>query len=239
MVTKSKTTERRHKLRLELIEAAEAAVAANGMKSLTARDLAKQVGCSVGAIYNVFEDIDELVIAVNSRTLARLDRSIAAFEPSSGMDAQQCLVALAQAYCRFAIANTNLWTALFEHGERINRDIPDWHLDEHVQLIRHIVKSLETALPHPLAGRALAAGGADVLRGSRRGIVRPAGLFLRRASRCAGKPGFAAGQRRAGGVAPPISERPGGCIPGRHQTDVVCAKFTFSKASALSPACRH
>jgi co-chaperonin GroES (HSP10) len=73
MVTKSKTTERRHKLRLQLIEAAEAAVAANGMKSLTARDLAKQVGCSVGAIYNVFEDIDELVIAVNSRTLARLD----------------------------------------------------------------------------------------------------------------------------------------------------------------------
>jgi hypothetical protein len=95
----------------------------------------------------VFEDIDELVIAVNSRTLARLDRSIAAFEPSSGMDAQECLVALAQAYCRFAIANTNLWTALFEHGERINRDIPDWHLDEHVQLIRHIVKSLEKLYP--------------------------------------------------------------------------------------------
>lgn len=147
MVTKSKTTERRHKLRLQLIEAAEAAVAANGLKSLTARDLAKQVGCSVGAIYNVFEDIDELVIAVNSRTLARLDRSIAAFEPASGMDAQECLVALAQAYCRFAIANTNLWTALFEHGERINRDIPDWHLDEHVQLIRHIVKSLEQLYP--------------------------------------------------------------------------------------------
>ena len=147
MVTKSKTTERRHKLRLELIEAAEASVAAHGLKSLTARDLAKQAGCSVGAIYNVFEDIDELVIAVNSRTLARLDRSIAAFEPSSGMDAQECLVALAQAYCRFAIADTNLWTALFEHGERINRDIPDWHLDEHVQLIRHIVKSLEKLYP--------------------------------------------------------------------------------------------
>lgn len=147
MVTKSKTTERRHKLRLQLIEAAEASLAAHGLKSLTARDLAKQVGCSVGAIYNVFEDIDELVIAVNSRTLARLDRSIAAFEPSSGMDAQACLVALAQAYCRFAIANTNLWTALFEHGERINRDIPDWHLDEHVQLIRHIVKSLEKLYP--------------------------------------------------------------------------------------------
>jgi AcrR family transcriptional regulator len=147
MVTKSKTTERRHKLRLQLIEAAEAAVAANGLKSLTARDLAKQVGCSVGAIYNVFEDIDELIIAVNSRTLARLDRSIAAFEPASGMGAQQCLVALAQTYCRFATANTNLWTALFEHGERINRDIPDWHLDEHVQLIRHIVKSMEKLYP--------------------------------------------------------------------------------------------
>lgn len=149
MVTKSKTTERRHKLRLQLIEAAEAAVRRDGLKAVTARDLATEVGCSVGAIYNVFADIDELVIAVNSRTLARLDRAIAGFVPeeAGGRDAKACLVGLAQAYCRFAIANTNLWTALFEHGERINRNIPDWHLDEHVQLIRHIVKSLARMFP--------------------------------------------------------------------------------------------
>ena len=57
------------------------------------------------------------------------------------------MVGLAQAYCRFAITHTNRWTALFEHGERINRNIPDWHLEEHVQLISHVVKSLERLYP--------------------------------------------------------------------------------------------
>ena len=119
MVTKSKTTERRHKLRLQLIEAAEAAVRRDGLKAVTARDLATEVGCSVGAIYNVFADIDELVIAVNSRTLARLDRAIAGFVPeeAGGRDAKTCLIGLAQAYCRFAIANTRStvgWKAVVE-----------------------------------------------------------------------------------------------------------------------------
>ena len=149
MAVKSKTTERRHQLRLQLIEAAETTVARDGLKALSARELSREVGCSLGAIYNVFADIDELVIAVNSRTLAELDRTIAQFVPSAqrDMDPQHCLTGLAQAYCRFAIAHTNRWTALFEHGERINHNIPDWHLDEHVQLISHIVKSLERMYP--------------------------------------------------------------------------------------------
>ncbi len=149
MVTGTKTTERRHKLRLELIDAGEEILGKQGLDALTARAVASTVGCSVGAIYNVFEDIDGLIIAVNSRTLAKLDQKISRFVPggSCGLEPDDCLAELAVAYCRFAIEHTNAWSALFEHGERISRQIPDWHMDEHVHLVGHIVKSLRQLQP--------------------------------------------------------------------------------------------
>lgn len=149
MVTGNQTIERRHKLRLELIDAGEEILNRQGLNALTARSVATAVGCSVGAIYNVFEDIDGLIVAVNSRTLAKLDQKISGFVPGGecGLEPEDCLVELAVAYCQFAIEHTNAWSALFEHGERISRQIPDWHMDEHAHLVGHIVKSLRRMRP--------------------------------------------------------------------------------------------
>ena len=143
------TQERRNKLRGELIKAAEDQIAENGLESLTARALAAQTGCSVGAIYNVFEDLDGLVDAVNSRTLAKLDRKIAKQIPidSLDIDPKECLVGLGVAYCQFAIEHTRLWSALFEHGLKPDRATPDWHFDEHIRLVSHIVGVLKELLP--------------------------------------------------------------------------------------------
>ncbi len=149
MVTGNKTVERRHKLRLELTDAGETILNRDGLQALTARAVASAAGCSVGAIYNVFDDIDGLVVAVNSRTLAKLDRKISGFVPGGacGLDPEDCLIGLAVAYCQFAVEHTNAWSALFEHGERISRQIPDWHMDEHVHLVGHIVKSVRPLQP--------------------------------------------------------------------------------------------
>ncbi len=149
MVTGNKTAERRHKLRLELIDAGETILNAQGLSALTARAVAAPVGCSIGAIYNVFEDIDGLIVAVNSRTLAKLDQKISSFVPGGacGLEPEDCLIELAVAYCQFAVEHTHAWSALFEHGERISREIPDWHMDEHVHLVGHIVKSLRRLQP--------------------------------------------------------------------------------------------
>ena len=149
MVESEATRERRHKLRNELIGTAERQIADSGLESLTARALANEVGCSVGAIYNVFEDLDDLVIAVNSNTLARLDRKIAKLVPIDTLDAdpEECLVGLAGAYCQFAVEHTRLWSALFERENRSESPTPDWHMDEHVRLVAHIVAPLQQLLP--------------------------------------------------------------------------------------------
>ena len=63
------TEERREQLRGALIDAAETAIAEGGLSALKARDLARTVGCALGAIYTVFPDLDALILSVNLRTL--------------------------------------------------------------------------------------------------------------------------------------------------------------------------
>src|SRR4051794_8774796 len=72
------TAERRATLRAALVAAAERAIMQQGLAGLRARALAEEVGCAVGAIYNVVKDLDELVLLVNAKTLAALKNAIGA-----------------------------------------------------------------------------------------------------------------------------------------------------------------
>lgn len=145
----TKTQERRHKLRMDLIDAAERKIKADGLPSLTARALAKDVGCALGAIYNVFPDLDALVFAVNSRTLSLLDREIAqtVTAPSDEAKAQELMIGLALVYLEFARNNTNLWSCLFAAGPSSDSPVPDWHLDEMIRLVSRIVDGLKVISP--------------------------------------------------------------------------------------------
>src|SRR5262249_1715270 len=105
------TEQRRAQLRDALVVAAERAIARQGLGTLRARALAQEAGCAVGAIYNVVEDLDDLVLLVNARTLAALERDLIAAdragEPADGPNAAIArLVRMAIAYLDFAAANT-------------------------------------------------------------------------------------------------------------------------------------
>ena len=151
----TKTEDRRLKLRMDLIDAAERKIAADGLDSLTARQLAKEVGCSLGAIYNVFPDLGALVLAVNSQTLSLVDREISRTvpQPGSAEDAEDLMVGLALAYLEFARRNTNLWSCLFE-GPVSGEAKPDWHLDQITRLIGRIVDGLKIISPETSDQRA-------------------------------------------------------------------------------------
>src|SRR5215831_15178579 len=93
------TSERRQNLKEALIDAAERAIAARGLPGLKARELAAEVGCAVGAIYNAVEDLDELIFSVNSRTLAALEDALHAANPGkAGDDAVALLTRMALTY---------------------------------------------------------------------------------------------------------------------------------------------
>jgi AcrR family transcriptional regulator len=147
-----KTAERRQLLKDALISAAERTIETHGLSGLKARALAFKVGCAVGAIYNVVTDLDDLIFAVNYRTLAALERELAAAEQVSsltqGPAAVDRLVRLGTAYLTFAASHKLRWRALFEHRPPQGKLRPDRYLEEQRQLFRLVEKPLGELQPH-------------------------------------------------------------------------------------------
>ncbi|ACL59383.1 TetR/AcrR family transcriptional regulator [Methylobacterium nodulans] len=149
------TEERREQLRGALIDAAETAIAEGGLSALKARDLARTVGCALGAIYTVFPDLDALILSVNLRTLHLFERTITAVRTATGGGGEAAppdrgaaiedLVRLAVTYLRFAIEHPARWRALFQH--RMAEMPPAWFLREQVRLFRHIEAPLSVLRP--------------------------------------------------------------------------------------------
>jgi AcrR family transcriptional regulator len=144
----SKALERREKLRESLIIAAEKSIAAKGLAGLKTRDLARQIGCANGAVYNLVEDMDELILRVGSRTLARLDAALTAAESKGPAAPNQSLVRIALAYCDFAAQNLELWRALFEHRMERGKPIPQWAIEQQMSLFLHISRPLAALFPN-------------------------------------------------------------------------------------------
>src|SRR3954453_14100666 len=101
----TKALERRENLRSDLVLAAERMISKRGLAGLKTRDLAREIGCANGAVYNLVTDVDELILRVGSRTLLRLDEALIAAESAGDSSPQETLVRIAIAYCDFAAEN--------------------------------------------------------------------------------------------------------------------------------------
>ena len=152
------TAERREALREALIAAAGRAIAAHGLAGLKARDLASEVGCALGAIYNVFGDLDDLVLAVNAQTLAALEQKLAdgaETQPGPLSDEAEAasqraidqFVRMALAYIEFAAEHRLRWRAVFEHRMRERKPVPDWYLAGQMRLFAFVERPLQALLP--------------------------------------------------------------------------------------------
>lgn len=136
----------RDALRTRLTDAAERRIEEKGMAGLKAREVTADAGCAVGALYNVFDDLDDLVFHVNARTLARL---AAAFEATrqENATAEDAMTALAHTYVTFALANRSLWSAVFAHALPEGRTAPDWYIARYKALIDQIIGPLAVLRP--------------------------------------------------------------------------------------------
>jgi AcrR family transcriptional regulator len=122
-------------------------IADRGVSGVKTRDLAREIGCANGAVYNLVADMDELILRVGSRTLLRLDVALSAAESAGEPSPQETLVRIALAYCDFAAENLQLWRALFEHRMAADKVVPDWSVEDQMRLFRHISQPLATLLP--------------------------------------------------------------------------------------------
>lgn len=83
-----------------------------GFARFSARQVAKRIGYSIGTLYNVFGTLDQLLIAINTRTFQLWAEEVRAALERSGPDRIRCLV---EAYFGFARANRHSWTAIYDH----------------------------------------------------------------------------------------------------------------------------
>jgi len=144
----SKTDRRREDLRQRLIDIAEARIRVEGLAAIKARDLAREADCAVGAIYNVFTDLNGLVMAVNGRTFQSLGAFVAASVAAKPEPAAAQLITMSHAYLHFAAQNTNLWRALFDLEMSTEMDVPKWYLAELGKLFALINAPLSQVFPN-------------------------------------------------------------------------------------------
>ncbi len=109
--------------------AAESLVRNEGFRALGMRRLAAAIGYAPNSIYNAVGDLDQVVLRVNARTLARLHAALDAVIASDRTPRDNAL-ALADAYLVFVAADPRVWSLLFEHLAVPDQPFPDWYAAE-------------------------------------------------------------------------------------------------------------
>ena len=135
----------REELRERILSAGEELVAQSGASGLTARRLADRIGYSVGTLYNFFEDLDDLVVHINGRTLDHMYTACARVTKRPGPE--EALRAYARAYLRFTKEHDRLWAMVLDGSSHHHRELPDWYQAKVARLLGLVEQALAPLIP--------------------------------------------------------------------------------------------
>lgn len=142
-------------LRELILKAATELIETDGLAGLSAREIARRIGYSPGTLYNVFDNLDDLVLTIEARLLDRLAARLAEVPPAPSP--QQQLQRLAEVYLKFTSENPRLWNLLFEHHMPAGKDIPAWYRMKLDGLMARIEEALAPVMETDPAARQRAA----------------------------------------------------------------------------------
>ncbi len=122
------------------LQAASEVVEADGYRALTARNVADAIGYSPGTLYNIFENLDDMIVHLNGRTLDALYDRLSLHE--SAQTPETNLNGLLDGYLGFLEDHPNLWNVLFEYSLPTGKEPPDWY----ARKVSKVLGILEIAL---------------------------------------------------------------------------------------------
>lgn len=155
-------------IREMVLDAAETIVIDEGFHALTVRKVAMEIGYTVGSIYMVFANMEDVIMHVKGRTLDELAEQLRRLEPRE--TAEQQILALANVYLEFAYRHFNRWRMIFEAIK--DAPVPEWYQQKTREMFLIVEEPFRKLLPDPtdleqahLAAQALWSGvhGACVL----------------------------------------------------------------------------
>jgi AcrR family transcriptional regulator len=137
-------------IRALILDAAQEIIEAQGLAGLSAREIARRIGYSPGTIYNIFVNLDDVVLNVEGRVLDALDRRLSEVEPGSDgavAGAGDGLIRIARAYLAFTQEKPRLWNLLFEHHMPRGAELPAWYQQKLEGLTAQIERALAPYFP--------------------------------------------------------------------------------------------
>lgn len=138
----------RVRLKARMLQIAERLLEDEGLAGLQARRIAREADCSVGTLYNVFNDLDGLIVAANTQTLRAFGRAgEAALRLTAARPVGEQLEALALAYLDFAMAHPRRWKAVFDHRVAASAETAAPYRQDQDRLFALIEAPLATAFP--------------------------------------------------------------------------------------------
>ncbi len=106
----------------------------DGLRGVTARGIAREIGYTVGTLYNVFDNLDDVLRHMNAATMDALYDQVTA-EPVDA-DPEQALRDLARRYLAFVGAHPRLWSAVIEFEPQDGSTTPDWYRHKAQRLVQ-------------------------------------------------------------------------------------------------------
>ncbi len=131
-------------LREVILGASIAILQEQGLQGLSAREIARRIEYSPGTLYNVFENLDDIVLTIEGRMLDGLAAVLNVLPQES--DPRRDVRNLAHAYLEYSHAHPKLWNLLFEHHLPAGQNVPVWYkakLDSLLARVEMAVRPLQ------------------------------------------------------------------------------------------------
>lgn len=118
----------------------------DGLEAVKARNVAEGAGVALGTIYNMFEDLDGLIMEANGRTFADLGMAmgeVAKANHVNELGAFDSLMAFCEGYIEFVLANSNRWLATISYSSQMSAKPPAWYVERQDNLFAMVEGQLE------------------------------------------------------------------------------------------------
>jgi len=124
----------RDELKALILDCARGIAEEEGLRGLTARRIAAKIGYAPGTIYNLFSNLDDLILQLRGETLDTLYDYLSSKVVNGEPEA--ILINIAQNYITFVSKHANLWGIMFEHKLPDSFKVPDWYHNKSLRLLK-------------------------------------------------------------------------------------------------------
>lgn len=137
-------------LRQLILGATRNIIERDGLAGLSAREVARLIGYSAGTLYNIFDNLDDILMTLQAQIVTELLDEIQS--APQARDASTYIETLTKTYVDFALKNPRLWNLLFAHTATANigaQALLYEHMTTMVKMVAEPMRRLAPHLPPP------------------------------------------------------------------------------------------